>query len=148
MFYLSSGGNFATAKIARLAFDPNSSRTNDNRFTAADGACSLDGKQFAFSKEIDLSSLGVTARPSANSTTGPYQIRLRMLYNIGGDHPFGVSVNFSQNNGSVLPQQGTKIESVGTAGDANRKIIVNRLYADLPPVFDFSIFSGSGSITK
>lgn len=45
---------------------------------------------------------------------------------------------------ALLPPQGKLIESVGTTSDATRKIRVFQIYPDLPPIFDFAVFSTGG----
>ncbi|OGY07837.1 MAG: hypothetical protein A2782_01700 [Candidatus Blackburnbacteria bacterium RIFCSPHIGHO2_01_FULL_43_15b] len=143
---LYSDGNISTAKIARVAADSNASRRSDNQFSAAGGSCSIDARNFAFSKEITLSSLGVTTRASAASFAGPMLVRLRLIYNTDQAHMAGLSANYPGNG--VLPVQGKKIESLGESGEAKRKVVVYRPYSDIPPVFDFGIFSGSSALSK
>ncbi len=146
VLHTSGSGNPSTAKIGRAAFDPNNSRRGDNSFTAADGSCTIESRTFAFSKEITLSSIGATARAVNTTLAGPQTARLRLFYNSDADAVVGVSVNFPGNG--TLPQQGTKIESLGTAGESQRKVVVYRPYADIPPIFDFGIYSGAGDISK
>lgn len=136
------------AKIARGAYDPNSSRRTTNKFSPADpGGCSLGGTSFAFGKSIDIDSseFGVTLRKDENKLDpGPRFLRLRMLYNTDRPHPIGISVD-----DDVLPRQGTKVESTGNVGDITRKIELSNLYSDLPPIFEFGLFSGGpGGLTK
>ncbi|OGY09061.1 MAG: hypothetical protein A2700_02385 [Candidatus Blackburnbacteria bacterium RIFCSPHIGHO2_01_FULL_44_64] len=146
VLHTSSGSDLSTAKIARAVYDPNVSRRTVNNFSSADGTCAVDGKTFSFSKEFALSSLGVASRSSSDSLAGPQQVRLKLFYNTDQDHVLGMSVDYSGNGN--FPQQGNKIESLGESGEAKRKVVVYRPYADLPPVFDFSLYSGSGDLVK
>lgn len=145
ILYLTTPNDFSSVRIARGVYDPNSARvTSDgSNFSAANGgSCTVDGKQYAFSTSVNLSSLGVTTRPNPSDTRGPIAARLKLIYN-SQDQPVGVVVG-----GGVLPNQGTKVDSVGVSGLSNRRIIVNRIYPDLPPIFDFALFSGSGDLVK
>lgn len=144
IFYAS--GDISTAKIARITADPNNSRRSDNQFGNAGGACVIDAKSFAFSKDITLSSLNVATRANATSFAGPMFVRLRIIYNTDQAHAAGLSANYPGNG--VLPVQGVKIESLGESGEAKRKVIVSRPYSDIPPVFDFGIFSGASALSK
>ncbi|MBI2590640.1 MAG: hypothetical protein HYW33_02035 [Candidatus Blackburnbacteria bacterium] len=143
---LHTTGNLSTARIARVVADPNASRRSENLFSVAGGSCSVDGKSFAFSKEIALSSLNITSRNNAASFAGPVLVRLRLIYNTDQAHITGLSGNYPGNG--VLPVQGTKIESLGESGEAKRKVVVYRPYSDIPPVFDFGIFSGASALSK
>lgn len=142
IIYTSTPGNYETTRIARAAFDPNSTRRASNNFAAPDpGTCSIGSLDHAFGKTINFADLGI---PSSvyNSQNGLQTARLRLFYNTQKPHPVGASV------GNPLPSQGTRIESVGTAGESSRKIEVFQLYSDLPPIFDFALFTGTGGLTK
>lgn len=145
VLYTQTADDFSGARVARAAFDPDATRRSSNQFQAPDsGSCNFtSGKSFAYQKTIDLTTLGVTARSSSTTFAGPVQARLRLLYNTDRSHPVGVSAV-----GGSLPRQGSRVESTGTSGAATRKIIVNRLFSDLPPIFDFGVFSGSGDLAK
>ncbi|MBI4029224.1 MAG: hypothetical protein HY376_02565 [Candidatus Blackburnbacteria bacterium] len=146
ILHTSGSGNVSTAKIARVTADPNTSRRADNQFSAAGGSCSIDTRNFAFSKEITLSSLNATTRTDSTSFAGPILVRLRLIYNTDQAHIVGLSGSFPGNG--PLPVQGIKIESLGESGDAKRKVIVYRPYSDIPPVFDFGLFSGASALSK
>ena len=146
VLYTTGGGDVSTAKIGRAVYDPNGARRADNNFAAADGACTVDGRTFAFSKDFNLSSLGVNTRNNLTRLAGPQTLRLKLFYNIDSSHVVGVSVNYPGNG--TLPQQGSKIESVGLSGEAQRKVVVYRPYADIPPIFDFGLYSGTGDLSK
>lgn len=138
-----SQNDYSSVRVARAVYDPDSSRRSSNQFSLASGTCNIEGKTFPFSTgEIDLATLGIPG--GVTGTAGGLQFaRIRLLYNTDSAHQAGVFVV-----GGLLPKQGTKIESTGFAGQAQRKVIVNRLYADLPPIFDFAAFSSSGNLSK
>lgn len=144
--------DFSTARVARAGYDPEASRRGGgqgNQLDAPDGgSCTVDGKSFAYQKTIDMGEAGVSLRPNSSSLVGPLQARLKLLYNTDQAHPVGVSVNFTENGGSTLPSQGSKVDSVGRSGEASRRIVVNRIHPDLPPLFDFGVFAGSGDLAK
>lgn len=139
-----TGDSYSTARVARLAYDPNNTRGNNFDSSEILSGCSISGTNFAFSKTFTLASIGVTVRSSGNQTRGPQMIRARLIYNTDKAHPVGIQLT----DNSTLPRQGSKIESTGTAQSAARKIEVYQLYPDLPPVFDFSVFAGTGGLVK
>lgn len=146
ILYTSTPGDYSTSRIGRGAYDPYSVRRGSNSFDSQDGTCSVDGKNYAFSKTIQLNSdLGIPASATSKEN-GLQQARLRLLYNTDRAHPVAINVDFPGNG--VLPQQGLKVESTGESGEATRKIEVFQLFSDLPPIFDFGIFTGSGGLTK
>lgn len=144
--------DFSTARVARGGYDPEASRRGGgqgNQLEGPDGgSCTVDGKSFAYQKTVDMADLGISLRPSSSSLVGPLQARLKLLYNTDQAHPVGISVNFAENGGSTLPSQGSRVDSVGRSGEASRRIIVNRIHPDLPPLFDFGVFAGSGDLAK
>lgn len=141
IIYTATPGDYQTTTVARGAFDPNSSRRGTNQFSAPDpGSCTIAGREYAFNKNINFADLGIPAGVYG-TPNGLQTARLRLLYNTATPHSVGASV------GTPLPAQGTRIESTGTAGEATRKIEVYQLYGDLPPIFDFALFS-TGALTK
>lgn len=141
VLYTATPGNYSTTQIARAAFDPNVTRRSTNQFSAPDaGGCTVSDNDYTFGKNINFADLGI---PSSvyNSAGGLQTARLRLLYNTDKFQPVGVNV------GNPLPAQGTRIESIGTAGQSTRKIEVFQLYSDLPPIFDFALFT-IGGLTK
>lgn len=138
----------ATARVARKAFDPNTTRNNS--FTkGSDGPCIIEGKNFAFSKNVKFVqdfSPAITVRSQTTQFLGAQSARLRLLYNTDRAHGVGMMVLAPAN--AVFPKQGNKVSSEGESGESVRKIEVYQLYPDLPPVFDYGIFAGTGGITK
>lgn len=138
-------------KIGRGAYDPYPTRrttgvsgTPANRFDSTDtGTCQIGSTNFAFSKTITFDAGGLAPqRGDEDELNGPQIARIRFFYNTDRTHPVGV-----QAQGGDLPAQGTKIVSTGMVGNVTRKIEVSRLFEDLPPIFDFGLFSG-GSLVK
>lgn len=151
VFYTSGSGSWSTTKVARTTLDANATRRGANGFGYAigGGGCAIPGasQTFEFTTGINLfSPLGVTLRSSSTNSTGPQLIRVRLLYNTDQTHPVGINVDYLGNG--PLPQQGIKILSTGTSGNATRKLEVYKLYSDLPSIFDYAVFSGTGGIVK
>ena len=144
-FYEDTPGVPSTVKIARAAFDPNSSRTTENAFASSDlGTCTISGNQYAFQKTLTFNDLGI-APGSFQSQGGLQFMRARMFYNSDTSHPIGVTVNFAGN--SILPSQGQSIVSTGVSGESNRRLEVFQGWPEVPSVFDYSVYSSAG-LTK
>ncbi len=145
VFYLSTAGSYKDAEIARYTADPNSIRTaagaDSNNFTPAQATeCTIDGKKYAFQTTLDFSNI-----PTTDENEGLLFMIVKSFYNTSFAHSFGVNVDYPDN--TQLPSQGRKIVSVGTAGEATRKVEVNTLYRAMPAVFTNAIFA-LGGITK
>lgn len=144
-FYAFTPGNLGTMRIARVTADPNATRRSTNNFSPNDGGiCTTGNESFAFQKTVDLAALGVPAG-SYGVQNGLQFAKVRLFYNTDIAHEAGINVNFAGN--TLLPSQGIRIESVGTSGEANRKIDVFQGFGEPPPVFDVAVFS-VGGITK
>lgn len=144
-FYLAIPESYATARIARVTADPNSSRRGTNNFSAPDaGACTTGETTFEFQKTVDLAALGVPPA-SYGAQNGLQFVKVRIFYNTDVTHLVGINTNFPGNG--LLPSQGFRIESVGVSGESNRKIEVFQGFGEPPPIFDGAIFS-LGGITK
>jgi Tfp pilus assembly protein PilX len=152
VFYTSSGNNWSTAKIARAAFDPSSSRSNGFTTTGFTAPQVINGTTFPYCQSINLDSTamfpGTPAIASRGSNaadqTGPQFMRIKLFYNTDKAYPVGINITDS----GTLPPQGSNVNSLGQSGDADRRIQVDQLYRDLPPIFDFGLYSGSGGITQ
>lgn len=130
VYYLESG----IYKVARATLDPNSGRTVSNLFSGATvSLCTIDGEQFQFQSSLNLSSL-----------TSLQYATVKILYNNTLGHKIGIDVAGS---GSILPSQGVKIDSQGSASDSNRRIEAYQLHPVAPPIFENVLFSSTG-ITK
>jgi len=151
VFYANTPGSVGTTRIARAAFDPNSSRQSANNFSAPDiGSCTAGGENFQFQKLIDLPTLtGI-----ADTESAPYRnqnclqfVKVRLFYNTDVTQPVGIDVNQTGTGNTLLPSQGIKIQSTGQAGESNRKIDVFQGFGEPPPIFDSAVFS-PGGLTK
>ena len=137
-----SNSQYNDVRIARATFDPNAARRGQNGFQAVSGgACSVNGIDYAFSETVNFGNIGIGCSSTQRCLLAG---RVRFFYN-SNPEPFGADTSVS---GVSLPLQGKIIESTGVSGEANRKIQVVRQYPDLPPIFDFALFAGSGGLTK
>lgn len=145
LIYLSTPGDYTTAKIAREVADPFTVRRSINSFSAVDGGtCEVDNQTFAFKKTLDLSSLGIPAG-SYMVADGLQLARITSLYNTDMGHPVSVNLSFAGN--STLPAQGVVIESSGVSGASTRKVEVIRSFKELPGIFETVALSQEG-VTK
>lgn len=111
-------------KVARGAYDPDSSRTGSNHFTDISGSSVNCGGGFAYGTTVSLPS-------------GVLLIALRL-------RPFYLEANVGvAPQGDNLPSQGLSIASTGTAGETTRKVEVVDSYPSLPAIFDYVLFSGT-----
>ncbi|MCX6706508.1 MAG: hypothetical protein NTV24_05445 [Candidatus Woesebacteria bacterium] len=133
VIYLSTPGDYTTAKIARVAVDPNDTRRNSNSFSDHDnGTCVIGGQTFVFRSKFNLGPLGV-------NTSGLQLARIAILYNTDMGHPVAVRVF-----GGILPAQGVVIDSSGVSGNSTRKVEVIRGFKELPGIFENVAFSYGG----
>lgn len=145
VFYEDIPGDMSTLKIGRTTYDPNGGRVGTNKFNQTFGLnCSVSGTSYGFTKSINFADLGIPGT-SYNNPGGLLFARIRMFYNSDQPQPVGISVTGV--NGSLLPSQGTNIDSTGQAGESNRRVNVFEGWPEPPEVFDFSIYSGTG-LTK
>ncbi len=114
-------GTVASPITTHYALDPCSSRSAVNKFTFVNqNGGNLSGRTFAYSYSISITN-GLIAR-------------IVPLY---ADTVLGVN-----GNGKSLPSQGELIESIGTSGQAQRKVTAYRGYPKLPvEFFPFVLFS-------
>lgn len=136
---------YADVEIARVTADPHTGiRRSSNNFDDVTGRnCSLGGQSFEFWKDVDFSSAGLDI-PYATAGNLLFA-KVRFFYNANEAHGVGIDVSDS---GDTLPSQGKKIESIGTSGEANRKVEVYQTFGELPPIFDAVLFSPVGGVTK
>ncbi|HSX49294.1 MAG TPA: hypothetical protein VLE44_03470 [Candidatus Saccharimonadales bacterium] len=143
VYYLSTPGDYSTAKVAKAIYDPNNGRIASNSYSPSDNpgtTCTVGSSSYAFQKTIDLSSLGVAA--------GVYSVQnglqfmpIKMLYNSAESQPLGIDLSLPGN--STIPSQGNQVDSTGTVDQASRKIQVSKGYGQVPSIFDAAIFSPS-----
>lgn len=143
LLYENSSG---ALRMANGVFDPNSSRRASNSFSDVTslGTCSITQNEvttnYLASVDIDFNSF--LNEPSGTHTT-PGRLKallVRFLYN-SASQPFGV-VGVAN-----LPSQGKLVSSIGTSGQASRKVQVYQLFPTFPEIFNSALFSNS-SITK
>ena len=119
--------------LAKFAFDPNGITRNNNFDTGSTGSYDVGGTTYKYK--------GVITNLGAGKT---YQaLRIRPLYNT-------VKNTAIVTNDGVLgtfPNQGYKITSKGTYGEAEWTVEVTKMNPALPSVFDYAIFSES-DLTK
>lgn len=129
IYYETTPADPATVRIARAAYDPNSSRAQTNSFAApVTGSCTISGMTYPFQETITFSGLGIPSG-SYNSANGLQFARIRMFYNTTAGQAVGVTV---AGTGANLPSQGESIVSTGTAGGSNRKINVYQGWPESP----------------
>jgi hypothetical protein len=145
IIYLSTPGDYLTAKIAREVIDPSAVRRSLNSFSAVDGGtCEVDGQTFPFKKTLDLASLNIPVG-SYGASGGLQLARIASLYNTDMGHPVSINLSFAGN--STLPAQGVIIDSSGVSGSSTRKVEVIRGFKELPGIFETVVLS-QGGITK
>lgn len=134
IYYETTSGNPATAKIARFTADPytGSGRTQNNSFSGVDAASAISGQSFPFCKIISLA-----LYPNLQFAT------IRMFYNTNTSHP----IAFDSTNASRFPTQGMLIDSSGTSGQSSRKVQVFQSWPEVPSTFLYGIYSPVG-LTK
>lgn len=118
-------------QAARGAWDPNPGRRSTNSFAEPDG-----GSCLGLSNKKTLNFVTMGAQPTL------LFLRFRLFY---GNAKVGVKT--PGGSGGVLPSQGNKIESLGEAGEAKRKVAVVRFHPAPPEIFDFALYSG-GTLVK
>ena len=139
VFYLVSPGNNSTARVARMAIDPNGSRISTNKFIDTNESCTMGTNRYEFKRTIDLKDELNLPAASYNASGGLVFAQIRMLYNASKKHPVALSIQ-----GDTLPAQGYKITSVGTAGDSTRKVEVYKMYPAFPSIFSTALYAGGG----
>lgn len=129
-------------KFGKYSLDPRDNRENENNFCHAncsgvsewktDASTVVNGSPLQFSAQIDLS-------PFRDGTeTKKLQIlRVRLMYNSTEQLLGLIGV------GEPIPAQGKAIQSTGVAGETTRKVEVFEFYPQVPPEFDFALFSTS-----
>lgn len=136
IYYETTAGNPATAKISRVTADPytGSGRTQNNLFSGVNAASVISGQTFPFCKIINLASPSL---PNLQFAT------IRMFYNTNTSHP----IAFDSTTASTFPTQGMLIDSSGTSGQSNRKVQVFQSWPEVPSTFLYGIYSPVG-LTK
>ena len=144
VYYLVTPGDFSTARVAKAVFDPNASRLSGNSYTLSDpGSCTVGQTNYAFSKTIDLSTLGIPASSYGNQN-GLQFVNARMLYNTDQDQTLGFDLNFAGN--TIIPSQGSLVDSTGVLNTSTRRIEVANPYTGFGAIFDNALFVPSGIV--
>jgi hypothetical protein len=135
--------DYSGVAVSRSAFDPNTSRGWTNNFsTASVGSCSLDDKTYPFYADIDLISVDRNLPANCAGTAGCLLFaRIKFFYNTQTAHELGVGVS-----GGTLPSQGELLSSLGSSGDASRRIDAINLYKSPLDIFESGVFSGDSLI--
>jgi hypothetical protein len=122
---ISSTPNFSGVRIKRFAFDPNSSRRDNNNFSAT----SSGSGSYSHSASVDMTGL-----------TRPLFARVRFLY----DRADGFMVQLPSGS---LPSQGRRLVSTGASGSTTRSIEVLDYYRSPLDIFEAGILS-QGNLVK
>ncbi|OGG11489.1 hypothetical protein A2Z00_03520 [Candidatus Gottesmanbacteria bacterium RBG_13_45_10] len=127
----SSDGSY---RILKGAYDPNSSRTSANKFsapTASTGGCS-GTTNTTYRETFTFNALNPSVDPATDTLIA---LRLRPIYS---------DATLAVNAVMALPLQGNRIESTGsTQTGTNRKIVVFQEYRAPASMFDAAIYSYS-----
>jgi len=129
------GGNY---HVVREVYDAISGRTPGSENPG--GVCEIDGVDYSYSERLRFN---VDFGFNPTSSDPLVMIRVKMLYNSDTTQTLGV-----QTIGGNLPQQGRRIESLGSSGEQARKVEVYELYPSIPAIFDSAIFSRGGGLVK
>ena len=132
LFYETVSGNPATAKISRVAYDPNATRRATNSFSAPGGTCTVDGQSFQFQATLNIAGI-----------PNPQFMFVRMFYNTDTAQP----IAFASPDGDLFPSQGILVDSSGTSGQSSRKVQVFQGWPEIPSPFRFAVYSSTG-LTK
>ncbi len=133
LLYKKSDGTY---RVAKAAFDPDSTRAQSDKFTSAytAGGCGTNtGTDYRIT--LTFNTLGIN--PLVDTLM---ELRIRPVYN---DATIAIDAG-----GTELPLQGNKIESTGTTTTGmNRKIVVYQQYRSPSTIFDAALYS-EGTLTQ
>ena len=128
VFYKNSGGSYNTASIA---YDPNGARRSTDNFAApgaTTGGCG-DGTT-VYKATVTFAGFSPAINPAADTLIA---IRIQPVY---------ATAALAVNSAQILPLQGNRIDSTGTAGNGvTRKVVVFQEYREPSPIFDNVIYS-------
>lgn len=141
LIYRESSDN--SYRVIKQAFDPDPVRAASNQFTSTyiPGGCGTDTGT-DYKETLTFNSLNPTLDPTVANPTPDIllALRLRPVYQ---DTKIMID-----SGGTILPQQGNRIESIGTTlTGVNRKIIVFQQYRSPSTIFESALYSQS-AITK
>ena len=137
-------------KYAYAAYDPNTSRQAQNKFTGGAftslstntsyGTQTFGGTRFATCGTLQLGAGGLNLPSGVISGRRLKAMTVMFLYNTTPT-VFGVT-----GLPSDLPIQGRRIDSTGVSGESSRKVQVYALYPEIPTMFQAAIFSPPGVV--
>jgi len=134
VFYIESSNG--RLQVARQVVDPRrqiDTNAPDATMPSAQARLS-DGTQYRYYEQLVFSS-DLGANPVVDQLVS---MDVRFIYNRDSNQPLAVTTVTPTH---FLPSQGTYIESVGTSGDATRKVLVSQLYPHVPSIFNSAISS-------
>lgn len=118
--------------VARTAYDPDGTRTAQNKFSAPTGTGARCGQSGVNYSTITFSNLATSPAINVNTDT-LLALRLRPVY---------ADASLSVDSSVVLPRQGDIINSSGSTNTGvTRRIVVTRKYRSAPSVFDAAVVS-------
>lgn len=133
-------------KYVYKTYDPNSSRSGQNKFDSSgittnttSGSCTISGTSLANKVNVNLQS-DLSIPNGAISGKRLKSFTALLLYN-GSSTQFGVT-NLSSN----LPDQGRRVDSTGVSGASSRKVQVYTLYPEMPSMFQSALYSPPGIV--
>ena len=139
IYYATTPLSAAATNVTTVAYDSQAA-THGNNFALPDsGTCTIGTKTYPYQKNIDLTTLGIPTPFQAGTLLFA---RVKLLYNTTAQE-----VGISTNAPATFPAQGNILESTGSSNGANRKLQVNQLFGEVPPIFNNLIYSGVG-VTK
>ncbi len=124
------GGNFSSIRVKRYAFDPQAGRSPGFATPSVE-----DCGDYSYKATVDSIPI--------NPFLGPLFARIRFIYN-STPQSFAVKAPVGQS----FPSQGRRISSLGTAGQASRRVEVVELYRAPLSIFEAGLVSKTGGLTK
>lgn len=122
----------AQYRVAKGAYDPDSTRASTNKFsgvTATTGGCGA-GTGTTYKQTVTFADFVPAINPASDTLL---MLRLQPAY---------ADASLAVNALGVLPLQGSKLESTGTSETGiTRKIVVYQQYRSPPSIFDSVIYS-------
>lgn len=126
--------DYSGIQVVRKIYDPHPSRRLSNKFENP-SSCNIPGGGYSFSSGA-VSIIDLVPAGCLDSVGCLLFARVKLIYNNDIEHAVGLI----SSNGP-LPQQGWKISSTGTSGDATRKVETIQYFPEPLDIFDNSISS-------
>ena len=132
---LSSPGNFSAVEVARAAYDPNGTRSDENYFDSDSGSsCEIGDNSYQYKAVITINPVNFS-QVGCSGAGCLLMASVRLIYN-PSPQPVGFIVR-----GGTLPSQGKQYNVVGTSSQASSRVVVEEPYLPIPPIFDAALFS-------